>query len=45
MCLNLGVTILASTIQIQLVLSYQCTVGAPVWSARYFLYLQITFFS
>ena len=32
MCLTLGVTILASTIEIKLVLSSQCTVVAPVWS-------------
>ena len=40
-CLTLGVTLLASTKEIQLVLSYQCTVGAPVWSARDYMYLQI----
>ena len=40
-CLTLGVTLLASTKEIQLVLSYQCTVGATVWSARDYMYLQI----
>ena len=30
MCLTLGVTLLASTTEIQLVLSSQCTVGSPV---------------
>ena len=43
MSLNLVVTILASTIEIQLLLSSQCTVGAPVWIARDFMYLRITF--
>ena len=35
-CLTLGVTLLASTIQVQLLLSYQCvcTVGSPVCSAN-----------
>ena len=42
MCLTLGVTILASTIGIQLVLSSQFTVGVPVWSAKYSMYLRIT---
>ena len=42
MCLTLGVTILASTTEIKLVLYSQCTVGAPVWSARYYMYLQTT---
>ena len=32
--LTLGVTLLASPTEIQLVLSYQCTVGAPVYSAK-----------
>ena len=41
MCLTLGVTILDSTIEIQLVLSYQCTVGAPVWSVKFPMYIQI----
>ena len=38
-CLNLGVTILVSTTEIQLVLSSQCTVGAPVYSAKASMYL------
>ena len=42
MCLILGVTLLASTIEIKLVLSSQFTVGAPVWSAKYSMYLRIT---
>ena len=42
MCLILGVTILASTAEIQLVLSSKCTVGTPVWSAKAFMYLHIT---
>ena len=41
MCLTLGVTLLASTTEIQHVLSYQCTVGAPVWSAKASIYLWI----
>ena len=43
MCLTLGVTLLAPTTEIQLVLSYQCTVGALVWSAKASRYLRITF--
>ena len=42
MCLNLEVTLLASTTHKQFFLSYQCTVGAPVWSDRDSMYLQIT---
>ena len=42
MCLTLGVTILASKIEIQLVLSYQCNVGESVWSAKVSMYLRIT---
>ena len=42
MCLALGVTILASTTEIKLVLSSQCTVGEPVWNDRASMYLQIT---
>ena len=42
MCLTLGVTHLASTTEIQLVLSSQFTVGAPVWSAKSSVYLRIT---
>ena len=41
MCLTLGVTILASTTEIQLVLYSQCTVGAPVWSDKASMYLQV----
>ena len=44
MCLTIGVTILASTKIIQLVLSSKCTVGAPVWSAKASIYLRITLF-
>ena len=33
MCLNLGVTLLASTTEMQLLKSPQCTVSYPVWSA------------
>ena len=42
MCLTLGVTILDSTTEIQLVLSSQCTVGSPVWNAKAPMYLWIT---
>ena len=42
MCLTLGITILASTKEIKLVLSSQCTVGAPAWSARASMYLRTT---
>ena len=34
MCLTIGATILESTIEIQLVLSSQLTVGEPFWSAK-----------
>ena len=44
MCLTIVVTLLDSTIDIQLVLSYHFTVGAPVWSAKTSMYLLITFF-
>ena len=40
MCLTLGVTILDSKIEIQLVLSSQCTVGALVWRAKASMYLR-----
>ena len=40
--LTLGVTLLASTIEIQIVISSQCTVSAPVWRAKDFIYLRIT---
>ena len=42
MCLTLGVTLLASTIEIRLVLSYQCTVGATFFISKASMYLQIT---
>ena len=38
---TLGVTLLASTTEIQLVLSSQCTVYAPVWSDKAYMYLRI----
>ena len=41
-CLTLGVTILASTTEIKIMLYSQCTVVAPVWSARDSMYLWIT---
>ena len=42
MCLTPGVTILASTTEIHLVLYSQCTVGAPVWIDKASMYLRIT---
>ena len=42
MCLTLGLTILDSTTEIKLVLSYQCNIGALVWSAKVYVYLRIT---
>ena len=41
MCLTLIVSILASTIEMQLLLSSQCTVGEPVWSAKSSMYIWI----
>ena len=41
MCLTLGVTILYSTTYIQLVLSSQCSGGAPFWSAKDSIYLLV----
>ena len=41
-CLTLGVTVLAPKTEIQRVLYYQLTVGAPVCSDRASMYLQIT---
>ena len=38
MCLTPGVNILDSTIEVNIVLSYQCTVGSPVWSAEASVY-------
>ena len=43
MCLTLVVTILASTTYIQLLLSYQCNVGAPVLSTKASMYLSKNF--
>ena len=42
MCLTLVVTILASTTEIQLVLSYQYTFGVPVCIDKASMYLRIT---
>ena len=44
LCLTLGVTLLDSTTEIQLVLSSQCTDGAPVWIDIAYMYLQISLF-
>ena len=44
LCLTLGVTILASTKDIKLVLSSHFTVGAPVWIDKASMYLRITLF-
>ena len=44
MCLTLGVNLLASTTEIQSVLSSKCTVGAPVWSDKSSMYTRITLF-
>ena len=41
MSLTLGVNILASTTEIQLMLSSQLTDGAPVCSAKVYMYLRI----
>ena len=41
MCLTTGVTILSSTIELELVLSSQCTVAVTVWSSKDSMYLQI----
>ena len=38
MCFTIGLTLLALK---KAVLDYQCTVGAPVWSAKASTYLQI----
>ena len=45
MYLSIGVNILSSTTEIQLVLYSQCTVGAPVCSDRSYVYIQITLVS
>ena len=42
MYLTLGVTILDSTTEMHLVLSFQFTVGAPVWRSRDSIYLLIS---
>ena len=42
MYLTLGVTSLDSTIDIELVLYSQCTVGAPVWRSKASMYHQIS---
>ena len=44
MRLTLGVTILASTTEIKIVLYSQCTVGAPLWRAKASMYLWIASF-
>ena len=41
MCLTKGVTILASTTEIQRLLFSQCIVGATVWSDKASMYIQI----
>ena len=43
-CLTQGVTLLASTTEIKLVLSYQFNVGAPVWRDKASIYLLIALF-
>ena len=42
MCLTLGVSILASTTEIQILLSSQCTVHESVWSAKATMQCQIS---
>ena len=42
-CLTIGVNILASTTEIQLVLSSQYNVGATVWRDKDYMYLRINF--
>ena len=42
MCLTLEVNLLSSTTDIQLVLSSQCNVSAPVWNYKASMYLWIT---
>ena len=44
MCLTQGVTLLYSTIDIKLVFSSQCTVGAPVRSDKSSMYICIALF-
>ena len=45
MHLTQGVTLLASTTEIQLVLASQCAVGETVWSAKASVYILIKLFS
>ena len=40
MCLTLVVTILASTTEMQPVLSYQCIIGSPVWIDKASMYIR-----
>ena len=42
MCLTLGVIFLASTTEIQLVLSSQFNVGSPLWIDKASMYLRVT---
>ena len=42
MCLTIQLILFASTTEIQLLLSSQFTVGAPVCIAKYSMYLRIT---
>ena len=44
MCLTIGVTILASTTEIKIVLYYQFNVCTPVWSSKASMYLHIHLF-
>ena len=41
MCLTIGLTISDSKIDIKFVLSSQCTAGAPLWSYKASMFLQI----
>ena len=41
MCLTLGVTVLATTAEIRLLFSSQCTFDAPLFSAKVSVYLRI----
>ena len=42
MCLTIGVTLLDSTIETQLVLYSQFIIGAPVWNDKVSVYLRIS---
>ena len=44
MCLTIGITILYSTTETQLVSYSQCTVDAPVWSYKASIYVLIDLF-